>query len=128
MPNGGSDCCGTCWFNRKNGGEKGYSQARDNDVEPYCEIRHVLIENPFWTYLRQPPAPKAQPRSGTIPIGPLTRHSGGGSSNDREMWIASPDTEEIRQHLLELLENFFKLSRLNETLSTLGPVALEAEA
>ena len=117
MPNGGSDCCGTCWFNRKNGGEKGYSQARDNDVEPYCEIRHVLIENPFWTYCAN--HPHRRPNRDPIPIGPLTRHSGGGSSNDREMWIASPDTEEIRQHLLELLENFFK--HVSESRYPIGP-------
>ena len=29
-------------------------------------------------------------------------------SNDREVWIPSPDSEGIRQHLLELLENFFE--------------------
>ena len=29
-------------------------------------------------------------------------------SNDREVWIPSPDSEEIRQHLLELLETFFE--------------------
>ena len=63
MPNGGSDCCGTCWFNRKNRGEKGYPKDRDNDVEPYCEIRHVLDRESLLDLLRQPPAPKAQPRS-----------------------------------------------------------------
>ncbi len=102
MPNGGSDCCGTCWFNRRNHGEKGYSRAEDTDVDPYCEIRHVLIENPFWTYCAN--HPHRRPERDPIPIGPLMRHSGGGSSNDREVWIASPDTEEIRQHLLDLLD------------------------
>jgi len=29
MPNGGSDCCGTCWFNARNKGEARYEHARD---------------------------------------------------------------------------------------------------
>ena len=42
-----------------------------------------------------------------IPIGPVTQYAGDGFSNGREVWIPSPDSEEIRQHLLELLEDFF---------------------
>jgi len=29
MPDGGSDCCGTCWFNERNKGEAGYAHADD---------------------------------------------------------------------------------------------------
>ena len=39
------------------------------------------------------------------------RHGGfidGLNENPREVWIPSPDSEEIRLHLLELLENFFE--------------------
>ena len=60
MPNGGSDCCGTCWFNRRNRGEKGYNRADDIDVEALCEIRDVLIENPFWTYCANHPHRRPQ--------------------------------------------------------------------
>lgn len=31
MPNGGSDCCGTRWFNVKNKGKPGYSHTDDPD-------------------------------------------------------------------------------------------------
>ena len=110
MPNGGSDNCGTCGFNAKN-------RHADRSEGDYCEIRDVLIENPFWTYCAN--HPHRRPQRDPIPIGPITRHSGGGSSNDREVWLASPDTEEIRQHLLGLLENFFK--HVSESRYPIGP-------
>ena len=47
MPNGGSDCCGTCWFNRRNQGERDWKMHADDSVEPYCDIRDRAIENPF---------------------------------------------------------------------------------
>lgn len=105
MPNGGSDCCGTCWFNRRNRGEAGYRHARDESVEPYCEIRDVSIKNPFYTYCAN--HPHRRPDRDRIPIGPITRYAGDGMSNDRKVWILSPDTEEIRLHLLNLLSEFF---------------------
>ncbi len=117
MPNGGSDCCGTCWFNRRNRGEKGYDRARCTDVEAYCEIRHLLIENPFWTYCAN--HPHRRPDRDPIPIGPVTRYAGDGWSNDREVWIPSPDTEEIRRHLLELLQ--ILLERISESRYPIGP-------
>ena len=43
MPNGGSDCCGTCWFNAKNKGEKGYGHAKDPEPA-FCTIRALPIE------------------------------------------------------------------------------------
>jgi len=49
MPNGGSDCCATCWFNAKNKGEAGYAHSKD--LEPsFCSIRNLPIEDPFYTY------------------------------------------------------------------------------
>ena len=78
MPNGGSDCCARCRF---------YSIS--------CLIRGVRIENPAWTYC-------ANILGDPIPIGPITRDSGEYPYR-RETWIDSPDTEEIRQHLLDLL-------------------------
>lgn len=106
MPNGGSDCCGTCWFNRRNAGEKGYSRAQDTDVEAYCEIRDVSIENPFWTYCAN--HPHRRPQRDPIPIGPVMRAGGGdyqSMGSGREVWVSSPDSEEIRKHLLGLLES-----------------------
>jgi hypothetical protein len=57
MPNGGSDCCGTCWFNARNKGEAGYAHA--DDPEPkFCTIRGLAIENSFWTYCGNHPHPR----------------------------------------------------------------------
>ena len=105
MPNGGSDCCGTCWFNRVNRGEAGYRKLDDNSEDPHCEIRDVAIDNPFYTYCAN--HPHRRPERDPIPIGPITRYAGDWMSNDREVWVPSPDSEEIRLHLLELLENLF---------------------
>ena len=46
MPNGGSDCCGTCWFNRANRGEMG-SGNHDHSIPSHCEIRDLAIE--YWS-------------------------------------------------------------------------------
>ena len=104
MPNGGSDCCGTCWFNRTNQGERDWLRGSDRSIPPYCEIREVAIPNPFYTYCAN--HPRRREERDPIPIGPVTRHAGGGMSNAREEWMPSPDSEEIRQHLLELLDGF----------------------
>jgi hypothetical protein len=97
MPNGGSDCCGTCWFNAKNKGQAGYSHS--SDPEPaHCTIRNLPIANPFYTYCGN--HPHRRPLRDPIPIGPVFI---GDSSGARRVWQPSPDTEEVRQHLLDLL-------------------------
>ena len=104
MPNGGSDCCGTCWFNRRNQGERDWQRCADDLVDPYCDIRDRAIEDPFYTYCAN--HPHRRPDRDRTPIGPILRYAGDGMSNDREVWVESPDSEEIRLHLLELLEEF----------------------
>ena len=111
MPNGGSDCCGTCWFNRANRGKAHNPIARDRSVQPYCEIRHLEIDNPFYTYCAN--HPHRRPDRDPIPIGPVTRYAGDGFSNKREVWMQSPDSEEIRQHLLALLEDIIEKGSKN---------------
>ena len=97
MPNGGSDCCGTCWFNAKNKGEVGYVHA--DDPEPnFCIIRNLPIADPFYTYCAN--HPRRNPNKIDVPLGPVFT---GNSSGYREIWMPSPDTEEIRLRLLELL-------------------------
>ena len=96
MPNGGSDCCGTCWFNARNKGEAGYGHAHDPEPS-FCTIRGLPIETPFWTYCGN--HPHRHPERDPIPIGPVYVDDGDG----RKMWQPSPDTEEVRGHLLELL-------------------------
>ena len=105
MPNGGSDCCGTCWFNKRNQGERSRMRMGDASVPPYCEIREVGIVDPFYTYCAN--HPRRRRERDPIPIGPITRYAGDGMSNDRKEWMPSPDSEEIRLHLLKLLDDFF---------------------
>ncbi len=111
MPNGGSDCCGTCWFNRANGGEPG-SANHDHEIPSYCEIRQLEIPNPFYTYCAN--HPHHRPQRDPIPIGPVTVHEADSVEREpgrhemrewREQWRHSPDTETVRRHLLSLLED-----------------------
>jgi hypothetical protein len=98
MPNGGSDCCGTCWFNAKNDGQAGYGHAVDPGPS-VCAIRNLPINNPFYTYCAN--HPQRQPDRNSIPVGPVYT---GDSSGARTLWKKSPDTEDIRQYLLTLLD------------------------
>ena len=123
MPNGGSDCCGTCWFNRANKGRRG-SLNHDRRIPSHCEIRNFAIENPGYTYCANHPY-RCTNRD-PVPIGPVLRHGAHvevetesdsayvQSLGDRSIWKLSPDTEQIRQHLLELLESFIETIR-NDT-------------
>ena len=101
MPNGGPDCCGTCWFNARNKGEAGYDHA--DDPEPnFCTIRGLAIEIPFWTYCIN--HPRHRPSRDPIPIGPVFIDDDGYPYR-RKQWQPSPDTEEARGHLLELVRS-----------------------
>ena len=101
MPNGGSDCCGTCWFNRSNGGKPG-SRNFNRTIPSHCEIRSLDISNPFYTYCAN--HPHHRPARDPIPIGPVYVHRQSGNFGSvREVWQSSPDSEEIRQHLLEIV-------------------------
>lgn len=97
MPNGGSDCCGTCWFNAQNSGRAG-SANNDRSIPAYCTIRHLPIADPFYTYCAN--HPHRRPERDPIPIGPAFT---GDSTGARTLWQPSPDTEAIRLHLLDLL-------------------------
>ena len=95
MPDGGSDCCGTCWFNAKNKGEAGYDHTQDPEAA-FCTIRGFPIADPFYTYCGN--HPHRRPERDPVPIGPVF------TGEEREISRPSPDTEEIRQHLLALLD------------------------
>ena len=99
MPNGGSDCCGTCWFNRALGGKRG-SSNHDRSISSHCEIRELNIPDPFYTYCAN--HPYHRPGRDPVPIGPvyvLDDHV----QNSRKQWEPSPDTEEVRRHLLDIV-------------------------
>lgn len=94
MPNGGSDCCGTCWHNRSLEGRRGSSNF-NHDIASFCEIRELDIEDPFYTYCAN--HPYHRPNHDSIPIGAVY------VGMERKVWRESPDTEEIRQHLLHIV-------------------------
>lgn len=100
MPNGGSDCCGTCWFNARNQGEPGFPRDAERRSQPsFCEIRNLPIQNAFWTYCSN--HPHHNPGRLRIPVGPVY-HDTGGYPYGRTELTPSPDTEEVRLGLLEL--------------------------
>lgn len=108
MPNGGSDCCGTCWYNRSLEGERGNSNFNP-EIPSYCEIRDLDIEDPFYTYCAN--HPYHGPNRDPIPIGPVF------IGMPRAVWKESPDTEEIRQHLLHIVRSPQEHAYLFPTIS-----------
>ncbi len=72
------------------------------ELPHYCQIRSQAIDDPGYTYCLNHPY---RSRAGDpIPIGPiLVAEVGSGLSFERVPWQPSPDTEEVRLHLLELL-------------------------
>lgn len=99
MPNGGSDCCGTCWFNSKNNGEQGY-QGSEKEGFAMCTIRNLEIPDPFWTYCAN--HPHHNQNKIDLPLGPV--YINDGYPYSRKVWVNPPDNEEIRMKLLELLD------------------------
>jgi hypothetical protein len=97
MPNGGSDCCGTCWFNLRNKGEAGYDHAKDPEPNR-CVIRNIDISDPYYTYCAN--HPHRNPARLTVPIGAVYT---GDSQGEREVWLALEGSRENREAHLELL-------------------------
>lgn len=97
MPNGGSDCCGTCWFNLRNKGESGYDHADDAELN-HCVVRKIDIPDPFYTYCANPPP--RNPDKLALRIGPIYT---GDAQGNRKVWILLEDTQENRLSHLELL-------------------------
>ena len=50
MPNGGTDNCGVCGFNRANSGKWAWPEDNSAFERAYCTIREVPIPSPLWTY------------------------------------------------------------------------------
>ena len=105
MPNGGSDNCGTCWFNTKNKGEAGLAHLEDPGPAK-CAIRGFAIRSALYTYCVN--HPKHAHTRIEVPIGPVLEHASGQGPSaqvtpDRAVYLKSPDTPEIRDTLLLLL-------------------------
>lgn len=96
MPNGGSDCCGTCWFNSKNEGEPGYHGSKKEGIA-VCQIRDIEIQNSFYTYCTN--HPHHNPNRITVPIGPVY------VDEDRRILHEAPDDEQTRKLLVSFLKS-----------------------
>jgi len=99
MPNGGIDNCGTCAFNRVNGGAVG----RHNEGGAFCEIRNKKIRLPLYTYCANHPL--HNPDRIEIPIGPVLH------GHERSVLFNSPDTPHVRSTLLGLLNMMTEVPR-----------------
>ena len=120
MPNGGSDCCGTCRFNMANAGhrEGGPLPLMVGNIASHCEIRGLDIENPFYTYCANHQS--RLERGLAVPLGPVYVHEWIHVVNpdtgdqvprsNRRLWVDAPDTEEVRAQLLRLLADPAMLS------------------
>ncbi len=122
MPNGGSDCCGSCRFNRANAGLENRSSLLREDMEcvheaSHCEIRGLDIQNPFWTYCANHTS--RMKRGYSVPLGPVYVHEWNHVVNsdgvrvpvsNRIPWVDAPDTEEVRTQLLQFLKELELLS------------------
>ena len=103
MPNGGTDCCGTCWWFAPKMVEMKFatSPGATREIPPWCTIRRIRIDDPFWTYCANHPYRHGEPDP--IPIGGVERGDGG-YHNVR--WRAYPPENGpvVRAHLGALLE------------------------
>lgn len=97
------------------------ARARE-PVPDHCEIRDEPIENPFWTYCANHHS--RRPERDPIPIGPILVNDGE-SDFGRVVKKPSPDTEEIRQHLLRLLAEIHMVAA-SDSYSALPGVAATA--
>ncbi|HWY87749.1 MAG TPA: hypothetical protein VNX28_13540 [Gemmataceae bacterium] len=121
MPNGGPDCCGTCWFNSTHKGEVGYFDVPVG-VEVRCTIRDLIIEIPFWTYCANHPFQASDPID--LPIGPVFVGAGG-YPYQRKISVESPDTETIRDALLQFLNHMPKRRRARHSPSRFDEAVID---
>ena len=122
MPNGGSDCCGTCWFRTE---KKVEIKDKKEDNRKYittCLIRDLEIPRPFWTYCANHPH-HTKGRKIDAPLGPVYIDSGE-YPYSRKIWKKAIDTEEIRLKLVDLVH---RISNTKED-SYNGGYGIEEEA
>jgi len=116
VPNGGSDNCGTCWFNTKNKGERGFKAFQKHRDEPdpaICRVRGFKIPSQLYTYCAN--HPMRNPDRIDVPLGPALQHcmTTGEPADvvhfgDRWLWQESPDTPVVRDALLRVLDAIAK--------------------
>lgn len=104
VPNGGPDCCGTCWYNNANI-VSGRRSTHPDQGHHFCTIRQFAIEVPFWTYCfnHRDWSPVGEP----IPVGPVYRFGHGPDGEDGRYPVDElPDSEQVRMNLLRILQDF----------------------
>ena len=124
MPNGGSDCCGTCWFNRSLEGQRG--SANFNDETPsHCEIRDLDIPDPFYTYCAN--HPYHRPSRDPIPIGPVYVHRATGPSGEGGAKSGSPRRTRKRSgNTCSISSACLRCTPMRATTSHTRPAHIEA--
>ena len=103
MRNGGSDCCGTCSFNRSLKGQCPKCELKQRHFEPLRDPRSGH-RGPVLYLMRRSPEPRTKPtphpnRNRYTFSAPATPSAETG----REVWQPSPDPEEIRHHFLDIV-------------------------
>ncbi|GEM_PF-6134482 len=86
------------------------SSNHDHSIASHCEIRDLPVEDPFYTYCANHPY-RMQKRV-PVPLGPVNRYVDESYERDgvnyydsgRVVWKDAPDTEEVRNQLLQILE------------------------
>lgn len=101
MPNGGSDCCGECWFNSIVVANPG-SHSSGSEENIICTIRRIKIRNPYWTYCSNHQHHNL--KKVEIPIGSVYINVYDGDYSYRKIWIDTIDDEKTRITLLNLID------------------------
>lgn len=104
MPNGGADNCGTCWFNARNGGQSGHKVRKIGETD-YCTIRNQPVDWAYFMYCAN--HPYHSPDRDQVPVGPMMVVVTAGYG--RGVHVLSPDTEEVRVHLLDIIRSVAEL-------------------
>lgn len=107
MPNGGTDCCATCWFHSHKLMEMkfGPEMRHQSPTDSFCTIRRIPVEEPHYTYCANHPYRRGEPDP--IPIGGVDR------GNGLHRWRTHPPLRDpdVRQHLGALLERQARAER-----------------
>jgi len=114
MPNGGIDNCSTCWFNEAN---RDQAFHPNDDGKQRCLIRDVEIKVPYYTYSAN--HPYHTPVRLEVPVGPVVE------GNLRKLLFASPDTPEIRETLLRILNDMVEVPASDTNSNRLEEQAIE---
>lgn len=107
MPNGGSDCCGTCMFFSEYDKKKQTSEISQDSICKCC-IREIEIDVPFYTYCAN--HQDHNQKKYRIPIGPVYECKG--YPYVRNVLKEAPNDEKTRSLIINVLNNININSRI----------------